>query len=498
MNKKIILWTKNQQSGIESLLRNSFPSLLIKLKNDSELFKTAGLHPAAVIVADSVFDTTMWMENFGNLRSLFPDINFVLAGHVDQILKLENLYKQSEGIEFLRLPAEILLLEEKIHRLGQHKKMILEPELLIQPEMIKEDARGYNDYAHLLCHSKKIKDVLTIMNQVAETNITVLVRGESGTGKELVSRTIHARSLRRDKPFVKVLCAALPEGLLESELFGYEKGAFTGAHRRKPGKFEFANHGTIFLDEIGEIHPTLQAKLLQVLQDGEFSRIGGENDVKVDARVITATNKHLEKAVEDGSFREDLFYRLNVVSIHLPPLRERKEEIPFLAEFFFNKYFEQYNKKYHPMSEQTLKLLQEYDWPGNIREMENMIKRMVVLENENIIIEKLNERRSSESKIFSSPATPVHEGPVTGSAGTSGLWTDRSPGQKVEEAPSEKKIGFSLKEVGKDAAGKAERDLIQTILIQTHWNRKKAAQILQISYKALLYKIKKYELNTTV
>ncbi|MBI1824580.1 MAG: sigma-54-dependent Fis family transcriptional regulator [Nitrospirae bacterium] len=478
MQRKILLWSSSTQSAVESILKTAYPAFR-KVRNEIELFRELDLnHAALIIIGDSIIRSGEWSEVFKKTRSLFPNLNYLLTATSDLIGPLEEEFRNSESIDFLKLPEETLLLEEKIRRSSQPKTVILEPELLVQSEMIKEDAQSSNDYGHLLSHSKKMKDVLNIINQVAETNITVLVRGESGTGKELVSRTVHARSLRREKPFVKVLCAALPEGLLESELFGYEKGAFTGAHRRKPGKFEFANNGTIFLDEIGEIHPILQAKLLQVLQDGEFSRIGGETDVKVDARVIAATNKQLEKAVEDGSFREDLFYRLNVVSIHLPPLRERKEEVPVLAEYFFNKYCEQYNKKKHPLSDQTLKLLQDYDWPGNIREMENTVKRMVVLENENIILQKINEKQVES--IIPVPALPHPLIPA------------------IQSADSETKPGFSLKEVGKDAAGKAEKELIQTILNQTHWNRKKAAQLLQISYKALLYKIKKYELNDVI
>lgn len=476
MQRKIILWSSSSQSAVESILRTAFPAFG-KVRNEIELFRELDLnHSALIVIGESIIRSFDWSEIFKKTRTLFPHLNYLFTAPGELIAPLEEEYRNSDGIDFLKLPDETLLLEEKVRRSCQPKTIILEPELLVQSEIIKEDSQSSNDYGHLLSHSKKMKDILNIINQVAETNITVLVRGESGTGKELVSRTVHARSLRMEKPFVKVLCAALPEGLLESELFGYEKGAFTGAHRRKPGKFEFANHGTIFLDEIGEIHPILQAKLLQVLQDGEFSRIGGEIDVKVDARVIAATNKQLEKAVEDGSFREDLFYRLNVVSIHLPPLRERKEEIPVLAEYFFNKYCEQYNKKKHLLSDQTLKLLQDYDWPGNIREMENTVKRMVVLENENIILQKISEKPAE-------PVIPVSAMPVS---------------QPVQTVETEIKPGFSLKEVGKDAAGKAEKELIQTILNQTHWNRKKAAQLLQISYKALLYKIKKYELNDVV
>jgi two-component system response regulator AtoC len=287
-----------------------------------------------------------------------------------------------------------------------------------------------------------------------------------------VARTIYARSLRREKPFIKVLCAALPETLLESELFGYEKGAFTGAMRRKPGKFEFANHGTMFLDEIGEINPSLQAKLLQVLQDGEFSRVGGETDVKVDTRVIAATNKNLEKAVAQGGFREDLYYRLNVVSIHIPPLRERKEEIYFLIEYFLDKFNRQYNKKYQKISPEIMQRFIDYDWPGNIREIENAIKRIVVLEKEDIVLG--NVATSEEQPKMSQPGIP------------------QSP------SGGDREVQYSLKDVGKEAASKAERELIRNVLYQTHWNRKRAAERLQISYKALLYKIKKYDLNRSV
>jgi two-component system response regulator AtoC len=338
----------------------------------------------------------------------------------------------------------------------------------------QDELRNQGDYSHLLGLSPKMKEIMMIINQVAPTNIKVLIRGESGTGKELVARTLYARSLRKDKPFIKVLCAALPEGLLESELFGYEKGAFTGALRRKPGKFEFANHGTIFLDEIGEISPGLQAKLLQVLQDGEFSRVGGETDVKVDTRVLAATNKNLEKAVADGTFREDLFYRINVVSVFLPPLRERKEEIPYLVEYFLEKFNHQYNKHYPRLSENTLHRFLQYEWPGNVRELENIVKRIVVLDNEDIVFDKALAKEETGAHAPSALPTPASSSTASASPPVS---------------------SYSLKSVGKEAASQAERDLIRNILYQTHWNRKRAAELLQISYKALLYKIKKYDLN---
>jgi len=312
--------------------------------------------------------------------------------------------------------------------------------------------------------SEKMKEVERIVSQVAKTDITVLIRGESGTGKELVAREICARSLRNDKPFVKVNCAAIPAGLLESELFGYEKGSFTGAISRKPGKFEFANHGTIFLDEISELHPSLQAKLLHVLQDNEFSRLGGDEDVSVDVRVITATNRQIERELQNGNFREDLYYRINVVSIHLPRIRERREDILDLSEFFLRKYSATFDKKYSGLSSTAINFLVSHDWPGNVRELENIIKKMVVLESEEFALREI----SSGSRI------------------------------SVDNANQNQVLSngrISLKRAGKLAAQEAEKHLIMGTLVETRWNRKKAAELLDISYKALLYKIKQNGLN---
>src|SRR5712671_2780042 len=244
---------------------------------------------------------------------------------------------------------------------------------------LREQLQSQSKYKMLFGQSERMAEVQDLIERVADTDVTVLIRGESGTGKELVARALCASSLRRDKPFVKVNCAALPTELLESELFGFERGAFTGAIQHKPGKFEFANHGTMFLDEIGDMSFPLQAKLLQALQDGEFSRLGGKADVHVDVRVVAATNRDIEKAVATGQFREDLFFRLNVVCINMPPLRERREEVPILCDYFLKKYSVQYNKPYIELSQDTMGLLMEYDWPGNVRELENLIKRTVVL-----------------------------------------------------------------------------------------------------------------------
>jgi len=351
----------------------------------------------------------------------------------------------------------------------------------------------------LLGHSPKMAEVRDLIARVAETDATVLIRGESGTGKELVARALRAGSPRCDKAFVKVNCAALPAELLESEMFGFERGAFSGALQAKPGKFEFANHGTIFLDEIGEMLPSLQAKLLHVLQDGEFSRLGG-GDIRVDVRIVAATNRRLDEAVANGHFREDLYFRLNVVSIQLPPLRERREEIPTFVGHFLTKYSVHYNRPGTEISRSTLEAFMEYDWPGNVRELENVIQRIVILGAESStsspLMPRRGERRSAaRERRLSTPAIA----PAPPAAAVP------QPPEAVAPAPPEppKAPGSthaaseptSLKLIGRNAARAAERDLMLRMLHRTRWNRKEAAEILGISYKALLYKIKEHRLD---
>ncbi|HXX36167.1 MAG TPA: sigma 54-interacting transcriptional regulator [Thermodesulfobacteriota bacterium] len=314
--------------------------------------------------------------------------------------------------------------------------------------------------------SDKMQRIKEIIDQIADTDVTVLIQGESGVGKEVVARSIHLNSSRRERPFVKVNCAALPQELLESELFGYEKGAFTGAYRQKPGKFELANGGTIFLDEISEISLSLQGKLLQVIQDREFSRLGGKKDIRVDVRVLVATNKNMEEGVKNGRFREDLYYRLDVVNITIPPLRERREEIPIFVEYFLDKFSRKYQKKAVPMSDKMMEALSRYDWSGNVRELENVIQRFVVLGNEKAILEEL---------------TPAIQ--------------EDSASEKRRKSVSPREVWPSLKEVHQEAIKGAECEVILRALEMTNWNRKKAADVLNISYKALLYKIKEAGLD---
>jgi two-component system response regulator AtoC len=323
------------------------------------------------------------------------------------------------------------------------------------------DARLHQELA--LWRSPKMREVRDIIEQAARANVTVLITGETGTGKDLVARAIHAASARYRGPFVKVNCAALPRELLESELFGHERGAFTGAHQLKLGKFESADRGSIFLDEIGDLHPALQGKLMHVLQDGQFSRVGGRSTIKVDVRVLAATNQDLEGAVATGQFREDLFYRLNVIQIAVPPLRERPEEIPLLADYFLERYSTLFGRDRVILPAETEQRLLQHRFPGNVRELENLIKRIVVLGDPHL-------RKSTL------PAATSH-----------------AAQDKIASAA--RVAPRCLKDISRSAAQVAEREAIRQVLEQTRWNRIQAAKLLGVSYRALLYKIKEAEFD---
>jgi two-component system, NtrC family, response regulator AtoC len=344
----------------------------------------------------------------------------------------------------------------------------------------------------LLGPSEKMRKVRELIARVADTDIPVLIRGESGTGKELVARAIHDSSLRRHKTFVPIKSAALPPELLEAELFGFERGAFTAAMQQKPGKFEFAHEGTIFLDEISDLHPRLQLKLLQVLQDGEFARLGGRREVRVDVRIVAATSRDLECAVIDGQFREDLFFRLNVVCITLPPLRQRRDDIPFLTERFLEHYAEHYNRPRLELAEETLRLFTEYEWPGNARELEDLVKRGMVLGSDESIREELSVAIAGRRRLPSPiPALQSRAPQVAAAPPRSIPATPMAPApDPAAGAPAPAAFTGSLKDIARNAARGAERDLIHRTLQQTRWNRRAAAEILGVSYKALLYKIK--------
>jgi two-component system response regulator AtoC len=322
-------------------------------------------------------------------------------------------------------------------------------------------------YALLFCHSTQMEKVRTVVDQVAPTDLTLLIEGEGGTGKELVAQAVHFKSYRRQRPLIKVNCAVIPSQRLESELFGFEKGAFSGAQTRKPGKFELAREGTIFLDEIGCLDGSLQAKLLRVLQDDEFSPLGGKDSIKINARFIASTKQNLRYAVDQGRFREDLYYRINVVNIPVPPLRERKEEIPSLSQYFLSLYNTRYGRSYPKLSLETEEVFLNHDWPENVRQLERIIKRIVVLGDEKPVIRELigEQGRTTESAAYADP---------------------------IETSPEREE---GLKDVGRRAAKEAEKAAIKMMLGQTRWNRRRTAELLQISYKALLYKIREYGLD---
>jgi DNA-binding NtrC family response regulator len=381
------------------------------------------------------------------------------------VIMLSVVGKASTIVEAMQLGASDYInkpFEEEELQLTLDK--VLEKKSLErQRQMLSEELQRYRD--GVVWASAPMQEIRGILKQVGETNVTVLIQGESGVGKEIVARTAHSVSTRSEHPFVKVNCAALPADLLESELFGYEKGAFTGATQRKIGKFEHSHKGTIFLDEIGEMSAPLQAKLLQVLQDHEFTRLGGNEEVKVDLRIVCATNRNLDEMVAEGAFRADLFFRLNVVNVTIPPLRERREEIPILIESFVHRYSVLYGKPVPVIGAELMDALQRYAYPGNVRELENLIKRVIVLESDRAVLDEMLERERGKPAGYSALAEFI--------------------------AHSEKTAGeIPLREVGRRAAQEAERETIGQMLRYTDWNRKQAAGLLGISYKTLLQKIR--------
>ncbi len=329
--------------------------------------------------------------------------------------------------------------------------------------------------------SPNIVKIRELINHVADTGLNIIICGESGVGKEVVAQSLYQKSPRMGKPYIKINCAALPEGLLESELFGYEKGAFTGADQKKRGKFELANAGVLLLDEIGDMPMALQAKMLHVLQSGEYSPLGAEKDLKTDTWIIAATNHDLEQDVKDKKFREDLYYRLNIIKIYISPLRTRPADIPLLLDYYISVYTPKFDSKYILKPSQVEKL-KKYHWPGNVRELQNVLKRVLVLGNCDEIIDEL--RYDGEAMYDSE-----HEKPDTGSA----LPTEDLLALEIDNP--QKVASFSLKKIKKKILDKIEKEVISDILDKTAWNRSKATKILKISYKTLLSKIKELEIE---
>jgi two-component system response regulator PilR (NtrC family) len=342
------------------------------------------------------------------------------------------------------------------------KKALEKRRLSAENILLKKQLKDRAVFDNIVGKSEKMEKVFELVRKVSDSMSNILIYGDSGTGKELVARAIHFNSRKKDKPFVTINCGALPEGLLESELFGHMKGSFTGAVFNKEGLFEVANGGTIFLDEVGETSPAIQVKLLRVLQDKEFKRVGGTKEIKVDVRIITATNRDLSKAVSEGKFREDLYYRLNVIPITLPPLRERADDIPLLADHFLNKFNKALNKNVKGFSQTTMELFRNYEWRGNVRELENVIERAVALSNSEIITpEYLPDILRDSSR--SSSAIPVN-------------------------IPHE---GLDLEGL----IGDIEKELLLKALEKTNWIKKDAAKLLHLNFRSFRYRLDKYNLN---
>ena len=400
-----------------------------------------------------------------------PEVIMVSGhGETEYVVKSMKL----GAAEFINKPLEPS--EVEIHINGVLEKVKLRNEVTL----LKKELQVRNHYSTFVGDSDLMTRVKAIIEQVAPSELTVLIRGESGTGKEIAARMLHAMSARRNQEFVKVNCAAIPRDLLEAELFGYEKGAFTGAHKTKQGRFEIANKGTIFLDEIGDMPLELQSKLLQVLEQQEFVRVGGITNIHVDVRIICATNRNLDQAIAERTFRDDLFYRLNEISLFLPPLRDRREDIPLLVEHFMDKYSSLYQREAQALSAEMTNKLTAFDWPGNVRQLENMMKQVVVRGDESIIAELI---AAASQRYTAAPANSVY--------------TAYEPGAMLAAPAPEAALDYALKNrVGKTIASEEKR-LIAEVLQRTNWNRRKAAEILKISYRSLLYKIKDYNLNAT-
>jgi len=396
-----------------------------------------------------------------------PEI-IMISGHGDTQYVVDSI--KLGAAEFINKPFDVQ--EVEIHINGVLERSKLRDEVV----NLKSELDAKKTYAGFIGDSVSMQKVKAIIEQVANSELTVLIRGESGTGKEIAARSLHQLSGRKDKPFIKVNCAAIPRDLLEAELFGYEKGAFTGAHKNKQGRFEIAHKGTIFLDEIGDMPMELQSKLLQVLEQQEFVRVGGIQNIHVDVRIICATNRNLEDAISRQEFRDDLFYRLNEIILFLPPLRDHSEDIPFLVAHFMERYNKLYNKDFSGLSPETIDHLMVFSWPGNVRQLENMIKQVVVRGEESIIIDLLS--AANEQLKGREPLPSV-----------SPLSLDYGSENDPDTYSLKKRIGKTI--------AREEKKLITEVLNKTNWNRRKASDLLEISYRSLLYKIKDYNLNST-
>jgi len=365
----------------EAIVRESLRDWLIDVgyqvfiaENGPKALEIIEKERLGIVITDLVMPGMDGIEMMERAKEIQPDIEVIIITAYASIPTAIAAMRKG-AYDYIEKPFCPERAELLVKKLAQHQENL----------SLRQRLEDRYRFENIITKSSKMQRMIELIKVVAKSNATVLITGESGTGKELVARAIHSQSHRQSKPFVAVSCAALPESLLESELFGHEKGSFTGAYARKKGKFEFANGGTLFLDEIGEMSANIQVHLLRVLEEKEFSRVGGNEPIRVDVRVVSATNRDLRKAIEKGEFREDLYYRLNVVPIELPPLRERKEDIPLLAQHFLNKFALENKKEVSEFSPEATEFLLGYDWPGNVRELENAIERAVILAKDSLI-----------------------------------------------------------------------------------------------------------------
>ena len=410
------------------------------------------------------------LELLRQARSLSPDTVTIIISGYGSIRSAVEATKLG-AFDFLAKPVKAEEIIHTLRRALEHRTLKRENTALKQ-----ELCRRY-EFKNIVGESEAIGRVFRIIEKIAETDSTVLILGESGTGKELVARAIHYNSHRKDKPLIPVNCGAIPSELLESELFGHEKGAFTSAIRTRVGRFELASGGTIFLDEIGDMSPSLQVKILRVLQEHAFERIGGTRTIKVDIRVIAATNKDLERAVREGRFREDLYYRLNVIPIRVPPLRERKEDLPMLVDYFLQEFSRQRGRQIKSLGPEVMDRFLAYEWPGNVRELENVIERIFILsEGEEICLDDLPRRLQDAV-------------PQTGAATASAAPAASGPRQPLVVRLPENGLSFNT------AVSDFEKMLIVEALNRTGWIKNKAAQLLGLNRTTLVEKIKKKKIR---
>jgi DNA-binding NtrC family response regulator len=446
MKKKAKILVVDDEAIIRESLRDWLSDVghqVLTAENGPQALEIIRKEEPSIVIADLVMPGTDGIELMKNAKEISPNIEVIIITAYGSIPTAITAMRAGayDYIEKPFCPERAELLVEK---LVEHQRL-LEENIALQQKL-----EEHYQFENIIAKSPRMQQVIEVIKVVARSNATVLITGETGTGKEVVARAIHSQSHRREKPFIAVSCAALPESLLESELFGHEKGSFTGAYAQKKGKFEAANRGTLFLDEIGEMSANIQVHLLRILEEKAFTRVGGNELIKVDVRVISATNRDMKAAVASGQFREDLYYRLNVVNIELPPLKERKEDIPLLAQHFLKKFTLENRKEITGFSPQATDFLLSYEWPGNVRELENAIERAVILAQNSLIgIADLPQ----QNLVLAHPTS----------------------------APRNLKL--------------VEKSHILNVLTETGGNYTEAARILGISRMTLYNKAKAYELN---